>query len=280
MFSSINVWNFRFTKRSGLSSFHSKKRTFKNNFVWRPGDVVESSKKCFYLLLEHNYDENEQRRSAQLLLSTEIGHFLCRRGEKTRKSIEKRWSRRPKKFFLIEKIMTKYQKWISVILFPKVGFPWNLGWHFGQNTSYMSQKLQNHDFYQNHDFSDFWRSELRFFVIFEVRGPTLRILLIFVRKLSLREWKRSPKMRSFCIRKLIFWVLFFWCFFECSVFLLFWDFGCPEAPFWEVFWLIFRRSGPLRNVMRNLYEKHSKNVMAIRFFDVSAKDLTCSKHCK
>ena len=29
-------------------------------------------------------------------------------------------------------------------------------------------------------FGDFWRSELRFFVILEVRGPILRILWIFV----------------------------------------------------------------------------------------------------
>ena len=75
----------------------------------------------------------------------------------------------------------------------------------------------------------------------------------------------NPKMMSFCIRNLTFWVLFFWCFFKCSAFLFFSDFGCPEAPFWEVFWLIFRRSGPLQNVMRNLYEKLSKTVIAVRF---------------
>ena len=47
--------------------------------------------------------------------------------------------------------------------------------------------------------------------------------------------------------------------FECYVFLLCCDFGCPEAPFWDAFCLIYGRSEPLQHVMGNLYEKLSKN---------------------
>ena len=46
-------------------------------------------------------------------------------------------------------------------------------------------------------FSDLGRSELRFFVILEVRRPSLRILWIWVISGAFRERRSSPKMGHF-----------------------------------------------------------------------------------
>ena len=75
----------------------------------------------------------------------------------------------------------------------------------------------------------------RFSVISDVRKPIWRFFVIFVIPGTFWERTGSSILKAFCIQSQTFWVLWFWWFFACSVFLHFWDFGCPDAQFWEAF---------------------------------------------
>ena len=61
------------------------------------------------------------------------------------------------------------------------------------------------------------------------------------------ETSPPRKGTSFLAPFLILFASCFLCFFECSFFLFFCDFGCPKAPFWEAFWLLFGSLGPLES---------------------------------
>ena len=95
------------------------------------------------------------------------------------------------------------------------------------------------------DFLDFGRQKSCFLDILEARGDKMGVLgdggccfedfWDFCDFGKLTGTKKSPKMTPILLWFPIFWVLCFPCFFECSLFSLFLDFGCLEAPFWAHF---------------------------------------------
>ena len=44
-------------------------------------------------------------------------------------------------------------------------------------------------------------------------------------------------------------------FFESSFFLILWDLGCPEAPFWEAFWITFLAEARKRKSVFGLHRR-------------------------
>ena len=69
-------------------------------------------------------------------------------------------------------------------------------------------------------------------LILEAWGPILQISRIFVILTTPRTRKRTSFLRSKCDQEPTFCSVVFQCFFECPLFLIFCDLGCPEAPFW------------------------------------------------
>ena len=61
------------------------------------------------------------------------------------------------------------------------------------------------------------------------------------------ETSPPRKGTSFLTPFLILVASCFLCFFECSIFRCFCDFGCPKAQFWKAFWLLFGSLGPLES---------------------------------
>jgi len=115
-------------------------------------------------------------------------------------------------------------------------------------------------------FGDFWKSELRFLVTFEVRSSILSILLSSVnlktisrRKDYVLEVIFYPRSRLFecCVFGVRLGALF-------SPFFLF-RFRMPDVSSREVFWFIFGMPAPLQNVMRNLYEMVRKCYSSLCF---------------
>ena len=51
-----------------------------------------------------------------------------------------------------------------------------------------------------------------------------------------------------------FWMQFL-LFFQCPFFLIFCDLGCPEAPFWEAFWITFLAEARKRKSVFGLHRR-------------------------
>ena len=79
---------------------------------------------------------------------------------------------------------------------------------------------------------DFWVILGAQGLILEAWGPILQISRIFVILRKFRRRKTSPFLRPKCDQEPTFCSVVFQCFFECPLFLIFCDLGCPEAPFW------------------------------------------------
>ena len=69
-------------------------------------------------------------------------------------------------------------------------------------------------------------------LILEDWGPILQISRIFEILGKFRLRKSSPFLRSKSDQEPTFCSVVFQCFFECPLFSIFCDLGCPEAPFW------------------------------------------------
>ena len=84
-------------------------------------------------------------------------------------------------------------------------------------------------------FSNFGRSKSRFLVTLGARGPILeaqRPMVRILRVFATKPWgQMEVKMDAFSL----FWGVEFFMFFRMLFFSDFFDFRCPEAPFWLPF---------------------------------------------